>query len=198
MTIIHSLIAMLARLPGIGPKSAQRLVYHLLKEDDGYNRQLGELISDLKSKIIPCSRCNYLTEEDPCSICDDVHRDHTKLCVVGSPEDVDQIESCQEYNGEYHVLHGYISPLDGVGPEEIGGRQLYDRIQRYEHTEVVIATNPTVEGETTALYLAKLLQPLGVSVTRPAQGLPVGGDLGYADQFTIAQSLRDRSSIVFQ
>lgn len=197
MSAIHSLTALFARLPGIGPKSAQRLVYHLLREDDSYNRQLGALISELKSKIFRCSRCNYLTEQDPCNICSDIHRDRTKLCVVGSAEDIEQLERCQEYDGEYHVLHGYISPLDGIGPEEIGGGKLYERIKSDGHREVIIATNPTVEGETTALYLAKLLKSLEVKITRPAQGLPVGGDLGYADRFTIAQSLRDRTSITF-
>lgn len=197
MDTIHSLTALFARLPGIGPKSAQRLVYHLLKEDDSYNRQLGVLITELKSKITQCSRCNYLTEYDPCSICSDIHRDHTTVCVVGSAEDVEQLERCQEYHGEYHVLQGYISPLDGIGPEEIGGKKLYERIKTDSHREVIIATNPTVEGETTALYLAKILQSLEVKITRPAQGLPVGGDIGYADRFTIAQSLRDRMPITF-
>lgn len=197
MSVIHSLTSLFSRLPGIGPKSAQRLVYHLLREDDSYNRQLGVLISELKEKIVRCSRCNYLTEYDPCSICSDIHRDHTRICVVGSAEDVEQLERCQEYDGEYHVLKGYISPLDGIGPEEIGGGELYERIKANDHKEVIIATNPTVEGETTALYLAKLLQPLEINVTRPAQGLPVGGDLGYADRFTIAQSLRDRAPITF-
>ena len=125
----------------------------------------------------------------------DMHRDHTKVCVVGSPEDVEQLERCQEYNGEYHVLRGYISPLDGIGPEEIGGSQLYARVKECGHNEIIIATNPTVEGETTALYLAKLLQDLDTKITRPAQGLPIGGDLGYTDRFTIAQSLRDRTPI---
>jgi len=195
MTLINTLIELFARLPGIGPKSAQRLVYQLLKSDDSYNRQLGTLISELKSKIVRCSRCNYFTEEDPCAICSDLHRDHSKLCVVASQEDVEQLERCREYNGEYHVINGYISPLDGIGPEEIGGMQLYNRIKEKGHTEVIIATNPTIEGETTALYLAKLLQQLQIKITRPAQGLPIGGDLGYADRFTIAQSLRDRTPI---
>lgn len=197
MSAIQSLTTLFARLPGIGPKSAQRLVYHLLQEDEGYNTQLGTLITELKSTIIQCSRCNCFTEYDPCRICSDARRDHTKLCVVANPQDVEQLERSQEYDGAYHVLRGYISPLDGMGPEEIGGGRLYQRIQTQGQTEVIIATNPTIEGETTALYLAKLLQPLGVHITRPSQGLPVGGDLGYADRFTIAQSLRDRAPITF-
>lgn len=197
MSAIHTLVSLFARLPGIGPKSAQRIVYHILHEDDSYNRKLGNLVSEIKSKISFCSRCNCLTESDPCTICSDAQRDHTRVCVVGSAEDVDHLEKCQEYDGEYYVLHGYISPLDGIGPDEIGGDKLYKRIQAGDHKEVIIATNPTVEGETTALYLAKLLQPLGVKITRPAQGLPVGGDIGYADRFTIAQSLRDRTTITF-
>ncbi len=195
MNSIQRLTELLARFPGIGPKSAQRLVYYLLNTDNSYNQLLGKEIGVLQDNIKRCSRCNYFTEVDPCNICTDMQRDHSVLCVVAAPQDVEQLEASREYNGEYHVLQGYISPLRGLGPDEIGGPRLYQRVREQKYKEVILATNPTVEGETTALYLAKLLDDLSVQITRPAMGLPVGGDLGYTDRQTIARSLQDRRSL---
>ena len=171
------------------------MVYHILHADNTYASLLADEIGWLQEKIKRCSRCNYFTESDPCPICADIQRDHQLLCVVANPQDVEQLEASHEYNGEYHVLDGYISPLTGRGPQEIGAHALYQRIRDYKHTEIILATNPTVEGETTALYLVKLLSDLEVKVTRPSLGLPVGGDLGYADRQTIARALQDRRSM---
>ncbi len=193
MTALENLIRSLTRLPGIGPKSASRLAYHLIKTDKSYNRSLAEAIATIGDKIFPCSICGSFTETDPCPICSDSSRDHTLLCVVEEPQDVLTIQASGAYNGLYHVLGGAISPLDGVGPEHLSFAKLLDRIDEGSFCELIIATNPTEEGDTTALYVRHLLKDHSeISITRLASGLPIGGDLEYADRITLARSLRGR------
>lgn len=189
---IARLLEELERLPGIGPKSAQRLAFHILKGDDETAQRLSDAISDVKREIHFCSRCFNFAAEDLCEYCADVRRDAALLCVVEEPRDVVAIERTGEFRGFYHVLQGAISPIDGIGPEQLRVRELIDRLADGTVTEVVIATNPNVEGETTALYLARLIKPLGVRVTRIASGLPVGGDLEYADEVTLGRALEAR------
>jgi recombination protein RecR len=189
---ITRLLEELERLPGVGPKSAQRLAFHILKGDDETAQRLADAIADVKREIHFCSRCFNFAAEDLCEYCSDVRRDATLLCVVEEPRDVVAIERTGEFRGFYHVLQGAISPIDGVGPEQLRVRELIDRLADGTVTEVVIATNPNVEGETTALYLARLIKPLGVRVTRIASGLPVGGDLEYADEVTLGRALEAR------
>jgi recombination protein RecR len=189
---ITRLLEELERLPGIGPKSAQRLAFHILKGDDETAQRLADAIGDVKREIHFCSRCFNFAAEDLCEYCSDVRRDAALLCVVEEPRDVVAIERTGEFRGFYHVLQGAISPIDGIGPEQLRVRELIDRLADGTVTEVVIATNPNVEGETTALYLARLIKPLGVRVTRIASGLPVGGDLEYADEVTLGRALEAR------
>ncbi len=185
----------LETLPGVGPKTAQRLAFFILKNQRSEAQRLAAAILDVKDKIGICSRCFFVTEDDPCIICRDPHRDHGQLCVVQNPSDVLAFERAGEYHGLYHVLMGAISPLDGVGPDQLTIKALMQRLSENHVTEVVLATNANAEGEATALYLAKLLKTHQVKVTRLAHGLPVGGDLEYADEATLARALSGRREI---
>jgi recombination protein RecR len=192
---LDELVSLLTRLPGIGRKSALRVAYYLLKSDSSFSASLSERIRELKDSITFCSVCGSYTESDPCPVCSSTTRERSLICAVEQPQDVVTIEASREFHGVYHVLGGLISPLDGVGPEDLRIRELVARSGTGEVTEVVVATNPTVEGDTTALYLKRLLEPTGVSVTRLATGIPVGGDLEYADRLTLARSFRGRTKL---
>jgi recombination protein RecR len=189
---IARLLEELERLPGIGPKSAQRLAFHILRGDDESAGRLSDAILEVKRTIRFCETCFNFAEEERCEICADPQRDATGICVVEEPRDVVAIERTGEFRGTYHVLGGAISPIDGIGPEQLRVRELISRLEDGSVTEVVVATNPNVEGETTAIYLARLIKPLGVKVTRIASGLPVGGDLEYADEVTLGRALEAR------
>ena len=193
MKSLDALVACLSKLPGIGKKSAQRIAYYLLRCDASFSSALAQGIAGIREKVKNCSRCGCYTEEDPCGICSDPNRDAHMMCVVEQPSDVEALESTGEYKGMYHVLGGVISPLDGVGPEDLSLGRLVDRLKALHTKELILATNPTVEGDTTALYLVKILENSGVKVSRLALGLPVGGDLEYADRLTLARSLRGRT-----
>jgi recombination protein RecR len=193
--LIGELTSQLERLPGIGRKSATRLVYYLLKAEPAYVGSLSGLIRELRERIHPCEVCGNYTDARVCALCEDPHRDRSLLCVVEEAKDIRTIEETREYHGLYHVLGGAISPIDGVGPKDLRIDSLVERARGGALTEVVIATNPTVEGETTAQYVAKLLRSVGVRVTRLAFGLPVGGDLEYADRLTLARALRGRGPL---
>jgi recombination protein RecR len=192
---IARLVKELARLPGIGEKTAQRLAFHILKAGAGYAGDLAGAIAAVVRDVRLCSGCQTLTDQDPCAICRDPERDGRTLCVVESVPDLLAVERTREFRGRYHVLHGALSPLDGVGPSDLKIRELLVRLEREPADEVVVATNPDVEGEATALYLSKLLKPLGLKVTRIAQGVPMGGDLEYADQVTLARALAGRREL---
>jgi recombination protein RecR len=192
---VARLIDALQRLPGIGPKTAQRLTFFLLKRPADEVRELGDALLAVKEKITYCRTCFNVTDEDPCRICSDPRRDEHVICVVEEPNDLLAMERTGEYRGRYHVLLGALSPLDGIGPDDLKIRELLARLEGRETTEVILATNPNVEGEATALYLAKLLRPLAVRITRIARGLPVGGDLEYADQVTLSKALEGRREI---
>jgi len=192
---VGRLVEALQRLPGIGPKTAQRLTFHLLKQPEGAVRELADALVDLKTRAVHCSRCFNVTDEDPCRICANPARDPAVVCVVEEPNDLLAMERTGEYRGRYHVLLGALSPLDGVGPDELKVRELLLRIETDDVREVILATNPNVEGDATAIYLAKLLRPLEVRVTRIARGLPVGGDLEYADEVTLARALEGRTEM---
>ena len=192
---VGRLVEALQRLPGIGPKTAQRLTFHLLKQPEGAVRELADALVDLKTRVVHCSRCFNVTDEDPCRICASPARDPAVVCVVEEPNDLLAMERTGEYRGRYHVLLGALSPLEGVGPDELKVRELLLRIETDDVREVILATNPNVEGDATAIYLAKLLRPLGVRVTRIARGLPVGGDLEYADEVTLARALEGRTEM---
>lgn len=189
------LIGELEKLPTIGPKTAARLAYHLLAASREDASQLAEAIVAVKDKVRFCSRCFALTDEDPCAICRDQRRDGFLLCVVGEAKDVYTIERTQSFRGRYHVLGGLISPIAGIGVGQLKIKELVDRVGAEGIKEVIIATNPNAEGESTALYLARLLSPLGVTVTRLAYGLPIGGDLDYADEVTLARALEGRRTL---
>jgi recombination protein RecR len=189
---IARLVEELNKLPGIGPKSAQRLAYHLLCSRDEEVKALAEAIVTLKEKIKLCSLCFNNTDCDPCRICQDKERDHSKICVVEKPSDILPLERTGKYNGVYHVLHGTISPTQGVGPEALKIKELLTRLQNGSVIEVIVATNPNVESETMAMYLQRIIMPLGVRVTRLARGLPFGAELEYADDLTIGQALENR------
>jgi recombination protein RecR len=192
---VARLIDALQRLPGIGPKTAQRLTFFLLKRPADEVRELSESLVAVKDKIVYCRTCFNVTDEDPCRLCADPARDARLLCVVEEPNDLLAMERTGEFRGRYHVLLGALSPLDGVGPDDLKVRELLARIEAGAVEEVILATNPNVEGEATALYLAKLLRPFVVRVTRIARGLPVGGDLEYADQVTLSKALEGRREI---
>ena len=192
---VARLIEALERLPGIGPKTAQRLAFFLLKRPVDEVRELSESLIAVKDRITYCRTCFNVTEQDPCRICADPARDARLLCVIEEPNDLLAMERTGEFKGRYHVLLGALSPLDGIGPEDLKIRELLARLDAGGTAEVILATNPNVEGEATALYLAKLLRPLGVRVTRIARGLPVGGDLEYADQVTLSKALEGRREI---
>jgi len=186
------LVAQLTRLPGIGEKTAGRLAFHILRAERGYAEALAEAIIAVQRDTRLCSRCFALTETDPCPICADPRRAADVLCVVEEPADLLAVERAREFRGRYHVLHGTLAPLDGIGPDELKIQPLLVRLGEEPVREVILATNPTAEGEATALYLAKLLKPLGVRVTRIAHGLPVGADLEYADVMTVGRALEGR------
>ena len=189
---VARLIEELHRLPGIGPKSAQRLAYHLLRAPKDEAQALAEAILEVKERIKLCSVCQNTTDVDPCLICADQARDRSIVCVVEEPLDILAIERTRGYKGLYHVLHGSISPMEGVGPEQLKVRELLERLRDGSVREVIMATNPNLEGEATAMYVSQLLQPLGVRVTRLARGLPMGGDLEYADDLTLTRALENR------
>ena len=192
---LAQLIEQLRALPGIGAKTATRLAYHILDMDMERAKRLAAAITGAKEKIGFCSVCFNLTDSDPCAICTAEKRDHTTICVVEQPQDVAAMERMNDYDGVYHVLHGALSPLEGVGPNDIRIRELVLRAGKEDIQEVIIATNPNVEGEATAMYIAKLLKPMGIRVTRIAHGLPVGGDLEYADEVTLSRAMENRREI---
>ncbi|OCL25802.1 recombination protein RecR [Orenia metallireducens] len=191
---LSQLIGQLSKLPGVGPKTAQRLAFHILGMDQKDAQDLAKSISEIKNKLSYCSICNNLTQNDPCQICSEHRRDKSLICVVEEVKDVIAMEKTGEYKGVYHVLHGAISPIDGVGPEDIKIKSLLPRLDE-NISEVILATDPNVEGEATAMYISKLLKPLGIKVTRIAHGLPVGGDLEYADEVTLSKALEGRREI---
>lgn len=192
---LAKLINELSKLPGIGPKSAQRLAFHILSLDDREAEQLADAITTAKREMKYCSVCGNLTDEDPCAICSDPTRKDDVICVVESPRDVMAMERIKEFNGLYHVLHGVISPMEGIGPEDINLKSLVQRLQQGDVKELIIATNPNIEGEATAMYIARLIKPAGIKVTRIAHGIPVGGDLEYADEVTLLKSLEGRREL---
>lgn len=192
---IANLIEQLSKLPGIGRKTAQRLAFFILEMDTLEVEQLSKAIINAKEKISLCSICCNLTDVDPCHICEDSKRDKSIICVVEGAKDIIAMERTREFKGQYHVLHGVISPMDNVGPNDIRVRELLNRLSSGEVKEVILATNPTVEGEATALYLSKLIKPLGVRVTRIAHGIPVGGDLEYFDEVTLSKAMENRREL---
>ena len=192
---LGELIDQLSRLPGIGGKSAQRLAFHLLAMEEGEAEAIAAAIVEARRSMHYCSVCGNLTDTDPCSICSDSARDHSVICVVESPRDVSAMERVREFTGVYHVLNGAISPMDGVGPEDINLKSLLQRLQQNDIQEVILATNPNIEGEATAMYIARLIKPAGIKVTRIAHGLPVGGDLEYADEVTLSKAMEGRREL---
>jgi recombination protein RecR len=192
---IDDLIEALTKLPGIGRKTASRLAFYILRSNPSEAQRLARAILDVKEKIRLCSICFNLTDEDPCRICQDERRTREILCVVEGPNDLIAIENTGAFSGRYHVLHGTISPLEGVGPDDIKIRELMERIHRERVAEVILATNPTVEGGATALYLTDLIKPLGVKVTRIAYGIPMGGEIEYSDGMTLSKALEGRREI---
>ncbi len=195
---VQVLIDELGRLPGIGPKSAQRVAFHLLKVEKEDALRLARAIAEVKDRVGFCSRCFNIAEVGEgreCEICEDTRRDASQLCVVEEPRDVVAIEKTHEFGGRYHVLQGAISPIEGIGPEQLKVKELLGRVEAEAVAEVILCTNPNIEGEATAMYLAKLLKPLGVKVTRIARGLPVGGDLEYADELTLGRALEGRREV---
>lgn len=189
---LAKLIEHFRALPGIGPKSAVRLAYHVLDMDAEKAKALAGAIMEAKEKIGFCTTCFNLSDRNPCEICASEKRDHTTICVVEQPQDVAAMERMHDYHGVYHVLHGALSPLEGIGPEKLRIRELLVRLQSRDVKEIIMATNPNVEGEATAMYIARLLKPMGLRVTRIAHGLPVGGDLEYADEVTLAKAMENR------
>ncbi|MBC7251387.1 MAG: recombination protein RecR [Anaerolineae bacterium] len=192
---VTRLIEELSRLPGIGPKTASRLTFYLLRAPAEQTMSLSEAIRQLKERISFCEVCYNITELTPCPICRDEQRDRTQICVVEEPLDVLALERTHAYHGLYHVLHGAISPVEGIGPNDLRIAELLERLRAGEVVEVILATNPTLEGEATAMYLERQISPLGVKVTRLARGLPVGGDLEYADEITLARAIEGRQAV---
>ena len=192
---VQSLIDELGRLPGVGPKSAQRIAFHLLKLPAEDATRLARAITEAKERVSFCRRCFNVCEGEECGICLDTRRDRTIVCVVEEPRDVVAVEKTGEFRGRYHVLQGAISPLEGIGPDQIRVRELLTRLGSEDIAEVILCTNPNIEGEATAMYLARLLKPLGVKATRIASGLPVGGDLEYADELTLGRALEGRREL---
>jgi recombination protein RecR len=192
---VQTLIDELGRLPGVGPKSAQRIAFYLLKADVQDARRLARAIEDAKDKVSWCRRCYNISQGEYCNFCRDERRDTHIVCVVEEPRDIVAIERTGEFPGRYHVLQGAISPIEGVGPEQLRVKELLARIGDEDITEVILATNPNIEGEATAMYLARLLKPIGLKVTRIASGLPVGGDLEYADEVTLGRALEGRREV---
>ena len=192
---LTELIAQFERLPGIGRKTAQRLAYSILEQPPERAEKFAEALVNARRKIHFCKVCQGLTDKEVCDICDDGRRDRSVICVVAEPKDVMAFERTREYVGVYHVLHGVISPLDGIGPDQLRIKELMARLGSGEVGEIIMATNPTVEGEATASYISRLVKPMGIKVTRLAYGIPVGGDLEYADEFTLARALEGRNEI---
>lgn len=192
---LERLIREVKRLPGIGQKSAQRIAFHILRAPREDVERLAAALLDVKTRLGLCAECNNISDAELCPFCRDPHRDRKKICVVEEPHNILPVETTRIYDGLYHVLHGSISPLRGVGPEQLRIRELLQRLEKGPVEEVILATNPTVEGEATAVYLARLLKPLGVKVTRIAMGIPVGSDLEYADEVTMSKSLENRREI---
>jgi recombination protein RecR len=192
--IIQDLIDELGRLPGVGPKSAQRIAFHIIQSDRVDVTRLAEVLKTVKERVKFCTTCGNISEEDLCRICRDPRRDNTSICVVEESKDVIAIEKTREFKGKYHVLGGAISPIDGIGPENLRIKELMSRLAATEISEIIIATDPNLEGEATATYLTRLIKPLGVKVSRLASGLPVGGDLEYADEITLGRAFEGRRS----
>jgi recombination protein RecR len=192
---LQPLIDELGRLPGIGPKSAQRLAFHLLKVPSEDAIRLADAIVAVKERITLCGRCFNVAEGGECEVCRDDRRDTTILCVVEDPRDIMAVEKTQQFRGRYHVLHGALNPIEGVGPDQLKVRELLARLELEDIKEVILCTNPNLEGEATAMYLARLVRPLGIKVTRIASGLPVGGDLEYADELTLGRALEGRHEV---
>jgi recombination protein RecR len=192
---VQDLIDELGRLPGVGPKSAQRIAFHLLKLPKDDALRLARAIVEVKDKVAFCARCFNVAEGDECGICADPRRDPTLLCVVEEPRDIVAVEKTGEFHGRYHVLQGAISPIEGIGPDQLRVKELLGRLEHEDVQEVILCTNPNIEGEATAMYLGRLLGPLGVRVTRIASGLPVGGDLEYADELTLGRALEGRRDV---
>lgn len=192
---LNKLINELSRLPGIGGKTAQRLAFHILSMEDKDALGLAEAIREAKTSMHYCTVCGNLTDRDPCAICSDTSRDRSVICVVESPRDVAAMERMREFRGYYHVLHGAISPMDGMGPDDINLKSLIPRLHDEAVMELIIATNPTIEGEATAMYIARLIKPTGIKVSRIAHGIPVGGDLEYADEVTLLKAMEGRRQL---
>ncbi|MDD6919985.1 MAG: recombination mediator RecR [Eubacteriales bacterium] len=192
---LQKLINEFAKLPGVGNKSAQRLAFHVISLTENQVEQFAKTLVDAKNQMKYCSVCGNLTDTDPCSICSDGSRRDDLICVVESPKDVVAMERIREFSGRYHVLHGTISPMDGIGPEEINLHSLIERLMNSEVKELIVATNPTIEGEATAMYISKLIKPSGIKVTRIAHGIPVGGDLEYTDEITLLKAIEGRKEI---
>lgn len=192
---LEKLVEQFEKMPGIGGKTAQRLAYYVLNLSKTEAEELAGAVMEAHTKIHYCSRCCNLTDKELCSVCSSEMRDHSVICVVETPRDAAAVENTREFKGDYHVLHGSISPLNGVGPDDLTIKQLIARLCSDSVKEVIMATNPTVEGDATALYISKLLKPMGVKVTRLAYGIPVGGDLEYADEYTLAKALEGRNEI---
>jgi len=192
---VQDLIDELGRLPGVGPKSAQRIAFHLLKLPKSDAVRLATAIVEVKDKVTFCPRCFNIAEGAECSICTDTRRDTTVICVVEEPKDIVSVEKTGEFKGRYHVLQGAISPIEGIGPDQLRVRELLARLDPEGTTEIILCTNPNLEGEATAMYLSRLIKPLGIMVTRIASGLPVGGDLEYADELTLGRALEGRREI---
>ena len=190
--VVQELIDELSRLPGVGPKSAQRIAFHLLQSDDDQAKKLAEVLLEVKERVRFCAVCGNVSEEDRCNICRDPRRNQTMICVVEESKDVQAIERTREYRGLYHVLGGAISPIEGIGPDQLRIKELLGRLSNAEIVEVIIATDPNMEGEATATYIARMLSTLGITVTRLASGLPVGGDLEYADEVTLGRAFAGR------
>jgi len=189
---VQNLIDELGKLPGVGPKSAQRIAFHLVKLSEQDALRLAHAISEAKEKVRFCETCFNMSDDQFCEICADQRRDHSLICVVEEPRDIVAVEKTHEYKGYYHVLQGAINPIDGIGPDQLRIRELLQRLQEGDVEEVILCTNPNIEGEATAMYLAKLIEPLGIPVTRIASGLPVGGDLEYADELTLGRAIEGR------
>ncbi|MCX6451906.1 MAG: recombination protein RecR [Actinobacteria bacterium] len=192
--VVQDLIDELGRLPGVGPKSAQRIAFHILQADPVDVRRLAEVLREVKERVRFCITCGNVAEEEQCRICRDPRRDHTVICVVEESKDVVAIEKTREFRGRYHVLGGAISPIEGIGPDNLRIKELMVRLADSDVTEIILATDPNLEGEATATYLARMLKPLGLRVTRLASGLPVGGDLEYADEVTLGRAFEGRRS----
>ncbi|MTA02442.1 MAG: recombination protein RecR [Actinobacteria bacterium] len=192
---IQDLIDALGRLPGIGPKSAQRIAFHILQADSEIADSLVDAVRTVKDRVKFCTDCGNVSEEEQCRICRDPRRDPSKICVVEEPKDVIAVERTREFRGKYHVLGGAISPIDGIGPDQLRIRELMQRLSDSTISEIILATDPNLEGEATATYLARLIKPMGISVSRLASGLPVGGDLEYADEVTLGRAFEGRTTL---